>query len=260
MNVVVCIKQVPAKSVPLDGTSGALDRSKAGGRLNPRDLFALEAGLRIAEQTGGTVTALTMGPAAAEDCLKTALAMGAEEAVLLCDRAFAGADVYATARTLARGIRRLEQVDLVVCGQQTTDGDTAQLPFALGVQLNIPAVGWVKKLEKTEEHQLTVTQELSLGTQRSRLCCPCVLAVGEGIGKVRVPTLRDQLKAKKKSVRVMTLADLGGSAEDYGQSASPTRVCSTREVQQEQRAEPRQLLPAEAAALLLKTCRREEQR
>ena len=106
MNVVVCIKQVPAKSVPM-GRSGALDRSQAGGRLNPRDLFALEAGLRIAEETGGRVTALTMGPQSVEDCLKTALAMGAEEAVLLCDRAFAGADVYATAGTLARGIRAL---------------------------------------------------------------------------------------------------------------------------------------------------------
>ena len=259
MNVVVCIKQVPAKSVPL-AASGALDRSAAGGRLNPRDLFALEAGLRIAEETGGRVTALTMGPKSAEDCLKTALSMGAEEAVLLCDRAFAGADVYATAHTLSRGIQLLEAADLVVCGQQTTDGDTAQLPFALGARLGIPAVGWVKKLEKIERGQLVVTQELSLGTQRSRLCCPCVLAVGEEIGAVRIPTLRDQLKARKKTVRVLTLEDLGGSAEDYGQSASPTRVCSTHEVRQEQKAEPRALPADEAAALLLNACRKGEQR
>lgn len=248
MDVVVCVKQVPARSVPMDRTLGVLDRSQAGGQLNPRDLYALEAGLRLAKASGGTVTALTMGPDSAQDSLRTALSMGVDQAVLLCDRAFAGADVYATATALAQGIKALGDFDVVVCGQQTTDGDTAQLPFSLAVRLNIPALGWVKGLD---EKKLTVDQELSLGTQRVELRAPCLLAVGEGIGCPRIPSLRDQLSAKRKPIEKLTLSDL----EDqdpvrYGLIGSPTRVVSTQEVEPVEGREPVRLCPEKLADLL----------
>lgn len=253
MNVVVCIKQVPEKSVPMDGENGVLDRSRSGSRMNPWDGYALEAGLRLARSTGGTVTALSMGPDSAGQSLKTALAMGADRAVLLCDRAFAGADVYATAYTLARGIEALGRFDLVLCGQQTTDGDTAQLPFSLGVRLGLPVLGWVKKLELTAEG-LTADQELSLGTQRAEIKDPCVLAVGEGVGTPRIPTLRDQLSARKKQVQRLSLSDLSDqNGAHYGLAASPTHVAGVRETAEMRKSEPLTLSPEEAAKLLLQS-------
>ncbi len=247
MNVLVCIKQVPSRSVPIDGSSGVLDRSQAGGRINPWDLYALEAALRIAEKTGGQVTALTMGPESAEKSLKTALSMGAQSGVLLSHRAFAGADVYATAFTLAQGIRSLGTFDVVVCGQQTTDGDTAQLPFSLAVQLGIPAVGWVKGLA-VEGDTLCVQQELSGGTQQVKITAPCLLAVGEGIGKPRIPSLREQLRARSREIRRIGLSDLENKDPDcYGLAASPTRVVSVSEIHQTAHAPAQQLPPNDAA-------------
>lgn len=257
MNVVVCVKQVPARSVPMDRTLGVLDRSQAGGQLNPRDLYALEASLRLARATGGTVTALTMGPDSAQDSLRTALSMGVDRAVILCDRAFAGADVYSTAATLAQGIQALGAFDLVVCGQQTTDGDTAQLPFSLAVRLNIPALGWVKGLD---EENRSVDQELSLGTQRAELKTPCLLAVGEGIGRPRIPSLRDQLTAKRKPIETLTLADLEDrDPARYGLNGSPTRVVSTREAEPVEGKEPVQRCPEELAGLLVQEWKRQKE-
>lgn len=252
MNVLVCVKQVPAKSVPMDKANGVLDRSQAGGQLNPRDFYALEVGLQIAEATGGTVTAMSMGPQAAEKSLRTALSMGASEAVLLCDKAFAGADVYATAFTLAQGIRALGGFDVVICGLQTTDGDTAQLPYSLAEQLQIPGIGWVKKLQEIQPDRLTVCQELSYGTQQATVQTPCLLAVGEGIGKPRLPSLSSQLKSKKKPIRQLGLADLAlTDPTSYGLQASPTRVVSIREVVQTQKATPVQDAAPIAASCIL---------
>lgn len=254
MNVLVCIKQVPSRSVPIDGSSGVLDRSQAGGRLNPWDLYGVEAALRIGEKTGGQVTALTMGPESAEKSLKTALSMGVQQGVLLSHRAFAGADVYATAYTLAQGIRSLGSFDVIVCGQQTTDGDTAQLPFSLAVQLGIPALGWVKGLT-VEGDTLCVQQELSGGTQQVEMAAPCLLAVGEGIGKPRIPSLKDQLRARSKEIRRIGLSDLENQNPDcYGLAASPTRVVSVSETRQTARIPAQQLAPAEAAKKIFALC------
>lgn len=252
MKVLVCIKQVPAKSVPMDKANGVLDRSKAGGRMNPWDSYALEAGLRIAEQTGGSVTAFSMGPRTAEQSLREALSMGADDAVLLCDKAFAGADVFATAYAISQGIKAAGSFDIVICGQQTTDGDTAQLPFSLAVRLNVPAVGWVKKIEEVDENSITVLQELSCGTQRIKAKSPFLMAVGDGIGRVRIPTLREQLKAKRKEVKILTLADLEDTSSDsYGLKASPTRVVKVHEAEHEQKCEPIELDAQRTAQLIL---------
>ena len=253
MNVLVCIKQVPAKSVPMDNKNGVLDRSKAGGRMNPWDSYALEAGLRIAKETNGRVTAFSMGPKTAEQSLREALSMCADNAVLLCDKAFAGADVFATAYAISQGIKALNDFDIIVCGQQTTDGDTAQLPFSLAVRLNIPAVGWVKKLENADENSVTLLQELSFGTQKTEIKPPFLMAVGDGIGRVRIPTLREQLKAKRKEIKVLTLEDLDNKNPDsYGLIASPTRVVKIHEAVHPQKCEPLEMDAQKAKELILK--------
>lgn len=239
MKILVCIKQVPAGSVPLDGSNGTLDRKQTGGRINPWDLYALNAGIKIKKQTGGTVTALTMGPERAREVLETALATGADEGILLSDRAFAGADVYATAYTIAQGIKAAGDFDLVICGQQTTDGDTAQLPFYLAVRLGVPGIGWVKEIVDADTEKITLLQELGMGTQKAEVPYPCLIAAGEGVGKPGLPTLMDQLKAKKKEIKVLTIDSLDEKDPGkYGLKASPTRVFKISEVSSKRKTEP----------------------
>ena len=251
MKVIVCVKQVPASSVPLD-SAGNLLRGRGSAQLNPGDAWAIEAALQLAEAMNGTVTALTMGPASAETVLRTALSMGGSQGVQMTDRAFAGADVYATAHTLAEGIRCLGGADYVVCGQQSTDGDTAQLPFSLAAQLGIPALGWVKKLQLDGE-KLTVLQELSQGTQQAELPCPCVLAVGKEIGTPRIPSLRARLRAKNQEIRVLTLSDLSDpEPAHYGLSGSPTRVVRASETVRTVRNQPLVLNGADSLQCLRK--------
>ena len=132
MKIVVCMKQVPATSkVDIDPETGAMKRMSGETRTNPYDLFALETALMIREKTGGTVTVLTMGPPQAEEMIRDAYTMGADEGVILSDRKFAGADVLATSYALAQGIQVIGGADLIICGRQTTDGDTAQVGPAL---------------------------------------------------------------------------------------------------------------------------------
>ena len=237
MHILVCIKQVPAGSVPLDSTNGVLDRSLAGTNLNPFDTYTIEAALRLKEAFGGSVTALTMGPPSAKSILQTAFSMGVDCGVLLSDRAFAGADVFATARTLAAGIETLSPFDYIITGQQSTDGDTAQLPASLAVQLHIPFVPWVKAIQIENGKNLRLSQELSRGTQEVLVSAPCLLSVGAGIGSVRLPNLRDKLRAKSKPIKLLTLDDLQDTdATHYGLSASPTRVCRVETVEETAKA------------------------
>ena len=159
--------------------------------------------------------------------------------------------MYATAYTLSQGIQALGGADLVICGQQTTDGDTGQLPSSLGAQLGIPTLGWVKKLE-IAGNQLVVSQELSLGTQQAQVSLPCLLAVGEGIGRVRVPSLRSQLRARQKQIRVLRLADLEDrDPTHYGQAGSLTRVTAVKTLEKSRKHSPIPLSGEEGARRIL---------
>ncbi|MCD8007968.1 MAG: electron transfer flavoprotein subunit beta/FixA family protein, partial [Clostridiales bacterium] len=143
MKIIVCMKQVPATSqVEIDPETGAMKRLSANTRTNPYDLFALETALQIREKLGGTVTVLTMGPDQAKIMMQDAYTMGADDAVILSDRKFAGSDVLATSYTLAQGIRVLGGADLILCGRQTTDGDTAQVGPAVAGHRGCPHCGW----------------------------------------------------------------------------------------------------------------------
>src|SRR5574340_1550543 len=163
MNIIVCIKQVPdTQEVRLDPVTHTLKREGIAAIINPFDLYALEEGLRVKDAQGGTVTVITMGPPQAEAALREALGFGADAAVLLSDRAFAGADTWATALTLARAVDKLGGADLIFCGKQAIDGDTAQVGPMLATILNIPYAAWVRKLSFADGN-LTVERLLDHG-------------------------------------------------------------------------------------------------
>ena len=157
MKIIVCIKQVPGSSeVQIDPVTGNLIRDGKNAKMNPYDLFNLETALRIREEKGGTIKAITMGPPQAKAVLNEALWMGADDAMLLTDRKFGGADVVATSYTLSQGIRRLGEFDLIICGKQTTDGDTAQVGPEIAECLGIPHVAYVDRIIEIKDDSIVV--------------------------------------------------------------------------------------------------------
>ena len=219
MKIVVCMKQVPAaNSARIDPETGAMKRSSVAARTNPYDLFALETALELREQLGGRVIAMTMGPVQAETMMKDAYAMGADEAYILSDPVFAGADVLATAYTLAQGIRLLGGADLIICGRQTTDGDTAQVGPAL-------AEAWVSRIVQADPTAIRVRQDLASVTQESRMPYPCLITVDQDINVPRLPSYRLKTRTQDRPVQILTFADLPEQDKDrYGLSGSATRV------------------------------------
>lgn len=226
MKIVVCIKQVPATSVvKMNAETGSLNRSGAASKTNPYDLFALETALRIREMLGGTVTALTMGPAQAETMMHDALMCGADEAVILTDRKFAGSDVLATSYALSQAINALGGADLILCGKQTTDGDTAQIGPAIAEHLGLPHAAWVQEIDAAKEGRITVKQNLGSMTQKSSLPYPCLITVDKDIFVPRLPSYLRKDEAAKKEIRRLTFADLEDQDEmRYGRNGSPTKV------------------------------------
>lgn len=225
MNIVVCIKQVPASQEgDMDPKTGVLIRSGET-KLNPFDNFALETGIRLREQFGGTVTAVTMGPESSVSVLRDAFALGVDECVLLNDKAFAGADVLATTHALAQGIKTLGKVDIILCGRQTVDGDTAQVGPALAGQLGLPVASWVQQITYADLSKISIVQSLSDGLCESELNYPCLLCIDQDAVKPRLPSLKLKLAAKKKSITILTLNDLDDKEySHYGLEGSPTRV------------------------------------
>lgn len=226
MKIVVCIKQVPATSVvKMNAETGSLNRSGAASKTNPYDLFAIETALRIREMLGGTVTALTMGPAQAETMMHDALMCGVDDAVILTDRKFAGSDVLATSYALSQAIRALGGADLIVCGKQTTDGDTAQIGPAIAQHLGLPHAAWVQEIDVSEDGRIAVSQNLGSMTQRSSLPYPCLITVDKDIFVPRLPSYLRKEEASKQEIRRLTFADLEDQDEmHYGKNGSPTRV------------------------------------
>ncbi|MDR2479229.1 MAG: electron transfer flavoprotein subunit beta/FixA family protein, partial [Treponema sp.] len=197
------------------------------------------------------VIALSMGPESAEKVLRESLAMGADEAILLSDTAFSGSDVFATSRALAGAFEKLAVPEIIFCGQQTTDGDTAQLPFALAARLNIPALGWVKKIEYVHPEGFAVLQELSEGTIRVSGTWPALFAVGREGLYPRAPSLRRRLAAQKAAVTIWRLGDMPDTDPGkYGLSGSPTKVQKIYSPEYPVKTAPLRLEPVQAAALI----------
>lgn len=226
MKIIVCIKQVPATTkVDIDPETGAMKRTSGDTRTNPYDLFALETALQIREKLGGTVTVLTMGPDHAEVMMRDAYTMGADEAVILCDRKFAGADVLATSYTLAQGIALLGGADLIICGKQTTDGDTAQVGPAMAEHMHIPHAAWVAEIVDVGEKSVTVRQDLASVTQVSEMPYPCLITVDKDMCVPRLPSYKLKKATEGKTVRFIGYDDLPDKdLSRYGLVGSPTAV------------------------------------
>ncbi|MCC8099814.1 MAG: electron transfer flavoprotein subunit beta/FixA family protein [Clostridiales bacterium] len=226
MKIIVCMKQVPATSqVEIDPETGAMKRLTSKTRTNPYDLFALETALQLREQLGGTVTVLTMGPDQAEEMMKDAYTMGADDAIILSDRKFAGADVLATSYTLAQGIRVAGGADLILCGRQTTDGDTAQVGPAIAEHLGIPHCAWVSEIVSATDEAIQVRQELGAVTQLSQMGYPCLITVDKDMCVPRLPSYRLKKQTQGRPVRYLSFADLPDqNLSRYGLVGSPTSV------------------------------------
>ncbi len=226
MNIIVCIKQVPdTTDVKIHPETNTLIRDGVKSIVNPFDANALEAALQLKEAVGGKVTAITMGPSQAIDILREAVAMGIDDAVLLSDRAFAGADTLATAYTLAMGIRKIGDYDLIIGGKQAIDGDTAQVGPGIAEQLGIPQVTYAKHM-KMDDGMLLVERMLEDGYEVIKTALPVLVTVVKQINEPRYPSLRGLLAAKKKEITVWNAADIGADEKRTGLAGSPTRVVS----------------------------------
>ena len=193
MEILVCIKQVPeSNKVEVDPVTGVLNRSSAASKMNPYDLYALETALRLRQELGGRVSVMTMGPAQAEAVIREAYAMGADEGWLITDRRFGGADVLATSYTLSQGIRRAGPFDLILCGKQTTDGDTAQVGSEISEALSLPAVAGVLRILSAEAEAITVEMDLTDKVETVRVSLPLPALGGEGHRPAAPAQLRAQ--------------------------------------------------------------------
>jgi len=225
MRIIVPIKQVPETSaVRMDPETGTMIREGVEAIVNPLDLYAIEAALRLKEERGGEAIAVTMGPPKAEDALREAVAMGCDRAVLLSDKAFAGADTWATGRTLARAIRRIGEFDLVICGERATDGDTGQVGPGLGAFLDLPVATYVARIEISNDGSLLVHRLVEEGYEALRVQLPAVVTVVKEIADPRLPTLRGKRRARAMEIPTWGPKELDLDATDVGLQGSPTRV------------------------------------
>ena len=241
MTVIVCIKQVPdTTNVRINPETNTLVREGVQSIINPFDCYALEEGIRIREKHGGTVTVLTMGPPQAAEALREAISLGADEAVLVSDRAFAGADTLATAYTLAAAIRKLGGeaaksgggeaanpagvADIILMGRQAIDGDTGQVGPGVAENLGIPHITDISKIEEIAGSRIVVERLLEEGYARLATSLPVVLTVVKEINEPRLPSLKGKLAAKKKEIPVLKAAELEADPERFGLVGSPTQV------------------------------------
>ena len=227
MNIVVCIKQVPdTTDVKINPETNTLVREGVASIVNPFDMYAIEEALRIKEMVGGgsTVTALTMGPPQAEAVLREAISMGADRGVLLCDRAFAGADTWATSYALSQAVKTLGGADLVLFGKQASDGDTAQVGPGVATHLNLPQITYVRKLVAIDAASITAERMLEEGNETIRASLPCVITVVKEINEPRLPSLKGKMNAKKAPITVWKAPDIGADPRKCGLNGSPTKV------------------------------------
>jgi len=224
MNIVVCIKQVPdTAEVKINPETGTLIREGVPSIINPFDMHALEAGLQIKERVNGRVIVLTMGPPQAETALRDAISMGADEGILLSDRAFAGSDTWATSFTLSKAIQKIG-ADIIICGKQAIDGDTAQVGPETAEFLNIPHISYVRKLEEITDTSIRVQRLMDDGYDVIESTLPVLLTVVKELNEPRLPSLKGKMAAKKAEIKKWSRADIMADENDLGLKGSPTQV------------------------------------
>jgi len=225
MNIIVCIKQVPdTTQVRIDPETNTLIREGVESIINPFDMYAIEEGVRLKEKFGGKTVVLTMGPPQAEAALREAISMGCDEAYLVSDRAFAGSDTLATGYTLAKAILKIKDFDIILCGKQASDGDTAQVGPGIATQLDIPQVTYVKKFEQVDEKSAQVERMTEEGFEIIKTSLPCLFTVVKEINEPRIPSLKGRMKAKKAEIISWKAIDLDVDEARLGLTGSPTWV------------------------------------
>ncbi|MDR1732834.1 MAG: electron transfer flavoprotein subunit beta/FixA family protein [Synergistaceae bacterium] len=225
MRIIVCIKQVPdTNEVRMDPKTGTLIREGVPSIINPDDRHALEEALRIKDRQEAEVIVLTMGPLQADVALREALAMGADRAILLTDRKFAGSDTWATAHALACAIGKIGAFDLILCGRQAIDGDTAQVGPQVAEYLNVPQVTYVQSM-KLEGEKVVVERALEEGCEIVETSLPCLLTAVRELNTPRWPFMAGIFDAwREDRVEVWSADDIGADASIVGLKASPTAV------------------------------------
>ncbi|MBP1926970.1 electron transfer flavoprotein beta subunit [Sedimentibacter acidaminivorans] len=228
MDILVLIKEVPdMQKVKFDSEKGVVNRSSAESEINPFDMNALQTAIDLKRKYNATVTVLTMGPPSAEKSLRDAFARGCDHLVLMTDRKFGGSDTYATAKTLASGIKYLEKYDLIVCGEKSVDGDTAQVGAEVAEFLNIPHSYYVEKINNINELEVEVVVEsLSSSKQVRKMKLPALIGVTKNINIPKLPTVNRKLESLEVDVKKISLDDLSEyiSEIDTGFKGSPTKV------------------------------------
>ena len=225
MNIIVCIKQVPnTTDVKIDPVKNTLIREGVESIINPFDTYAIEEAVRLKERFTGKVTVVTMGPPQAESALREAISLGCDEGILVSDRKFAGSDTWATSYTLACAIKKIGAFDIILCGKQASDGDTAQVGPGISTHLDIPQVTYVKKIEEIKDGRARVERMTEEGYDIVETPIPCLFTVVKEINTPRLPSLRGMMKAKSAKIIQWTAADINCDPENIGLDGSPTRV------------------------------------
>ncbi len=231
MRIIVPIKQVPeTSSVKMDPETGTIIRAGSEAVVNPLDLYAIEAALRLREQHGGTVHVVSMGPPRAEVAVREAIAMGCDGGTLVSDKRFGGADTWSTSYVLSRAIASMGAFDLIIAGERATDGDTAQVGPGIAAWLDVPVATYVAHVTSIDPEVATMTVErlIEEGYQQVRLRLPALLTVVKEIATPRLPTLAGKRKARQAEVRTLTRDDLEVEPSHLGLKGSPTKVVKIR--------------------------------
>ena len=225
MKILVCVKQVPdTNEVKIDPVKGTLIRDGVPSILNPDDANALEAALAIKDSNPETTVAvITMGPPQANVMLRECLAMGADEAYLLSDRAFGGADTCATSTTIAAGIKKIGDVDIIFAGRQAIDGDTAQVGPQVAQRLGLPVVTYVQDI-KLEEDKVIVQRQMEDGYEVIEVQTPCLLTAVKELNEPRYMSMYGIVDAYKKEIPMWNHEDVSLDPKECGLNASPTQV------------------------------------
>ncbi len=228
MKIIICIKQVPETgNIKIDPETHTLIRSGVPSIVNPLDLYAVEEALRWKEKLSVTTTVITMGPPQAKEALKEALSMGIDEGILLSDPQFAGADTFATSYTLSLAIKKLMPYNLILCGKQAIDGDTAQVGPGIAEHLDIPHLAYIRKIEEIDQKKGTLRAQRLMddGYEIIEVKLPALLTVVKEINEPRLPSLKGKMRARKADLPVWKAEDLCHEDEGFfGLSASPTQV------------------------------------
>lgn len=225
MNIVVCIKQVPnTTDVRINPETNTLIREGVESIISPFDTYAIEEGVRLKEKFGGKIISLSMGPPQAEGALRESISLGCDEGILITDRRFAGSDTWATSYALSQAIKKIKDYDIIICGKQASDGDTAQVGPGISTHLDIPQVTYVKKIEEIKEGKARVQRMTEEGYEIIEINLPVLFTVVKEINEPRLPSLKGKMKARKQDILKWNADDINCNIAQIGLDGSPTRV------------------------------------